>query len=367
MCGFFGDAPKNKGLSLYDDSFGVSGSYNLNVKTVSHINVGYSSTESVGTSKTLSYFVENHYRDYIETHHKQKATSFLYIGYFIAAWSHKNLEDINIKDLEDYRKKRLRQGRSPSTINREMNLLQGLFSKAIEWDVIKETPFRKLKPLKVNKKGITRYLSIHEERALREALRSRDAQKRNKREQSNEWHIQRKYKIHVPSYNNYSYVDYLEPAVLLALNTGMRKGELLSLCWRDIDLNQRMLNIKGENTKSSQSRNIPLNEEAYSVMLTWKNERFTKNDDYIFTNPATGEKLNDIKKAWQEVLKQANIENFRFHDLRHTFASKLAMRNIDLYSIKELLGHSRLEMVQRYAHLSQDYLKKALSTLDNQE
>ncbi len=162
-------------------------------------------------------------------------------------------------------------------------------------------------------------------------------------------------------------MDYLEPAVILTLNTGMRKGELLSLCWCDIDLNQRVLNIKGENTKSSQSRNIPLNEEAYSVMLTWKNERFTKNDDYIFTNPTTGEKLKDIKKAWLEVLKQANIENFRFHDLRHTFASKLAMKNVDLYSIKELLGHSSLEMVQRYAHLSQDYLKKALATLDNQE
>ncbi len=94
-----------------------------------------------------------------------------------------------------------------------------------------------------------------------------------------------------------------------------------------------------------------------------KNERYTKSDGYVFINLFTGDKLKDIKKAWGEVLKDAGIENFRFHDLRHTFASKLAMNGVDLNAIRELLGHSDMSMVLRYAHLSPEHLKKAVEQL----
>ena len=156
--------------------------------------------------------------------------------------------------------------------------------------------------------------------------------------------------------------DYLKPIVLLALNTGMRRGELFSLRWVDVDLGRRQLTIVGADAKSEQTRYIDLNREAYTLLVEW--QKRWGNYQLVFPNPNTGEQFDNIKSAWNGLREAAGLKNFRFHDLRHSFASKLVMKGVDLYVVKELLGHSSIEMTERYAHLAPSARKEAVARLE---
>ncbi len=217
------------------------------------------------TASTLKVFIDTLYIPFIDTHHKTPRNAKLRLETFKTLWGDKPLSSFTHKQLEDYRQRRLETVK-PATINREMNVLQGLFTKAIEWGYIDETPFKRLKSLKVDSKGVIRHLSDTEEKTLRQALRQRDKDARMKRQSSDEWHMQRGYELHTARYDNHTYIDYLEPFILLALNTGMRKGELLTLTWGDVKLNQSLFSLRGENTKSSQSRTIHMSKEAREMI-----------------------------------------------------------------------------------------------------
>jgi integrase len=156
------------------------------------------------------------------------------------------------------------------------------------------------------------------------------------------------------------FIDYLRPIVLLALNTGLRRGELFNLKWQDADSDATWLTIQGETAKSGQTRRIPLNVEALAVLSGWQAHcGKVRAEDRIFPG-AGGAKLTRIDTAWSKLVKRANLEDFRFHDLRHHFASRLVQSGIDLNTVRDLLGHADLEMVLRYAHLSPDRLTMAV-------
>lgn len=138
--------------------------------------------------------------------------------------------------------------------------------------------------------------------------------------------------------------------IIMALSTGMRKMEMLNLTWQDIDLNAKLIHI--EETKNGERRSIPI---SNSLMEELQKEE--KQDGKIFLN--IGRKL----QCFRTILKKCEIENFHFHDLRHTFASWLAMKGVSLYTIKELLGHKSILMTQRYAHLSPDSKKIAVNLI----
>jgi integrase len=137
--------------------------------------------------------------------------------------------------------------------------------------------------------------------------------------------------------------------VLLALNTGLRRGELFGLLWDDVNLTAKLLIVRGDGTKSGQTRVVNLNSEAVEILRAWKPAPVTR-DALVF--PGRDGERDDLKTAWQRLLKAADITRFRFHDLRHTFASKLVMAGVDLNTVRELLGHSDLKMTIRYAHLA---------------
>ena len=149
--------------------------------------------------------------------------------------------------------------------------------------------------------------------------------------------------------------DHLTTIVLLALNAGLRKGEVFNLRWTDLDFVGKHLTVQGEGetreegAKSAQTRYVPLNREALEVLQAW---RTAPAEGYVFPGRTEGERLDDVKKAWLPVVKAAKLTAFRFHDLRHTFASKLAMTGTDLNTIRELLGHADIKMTLRYSHLS---------------
>jgi integrase len=152
------------------------------------------------------------------------------------------------------------------------------------------------------------------------------------------------------------------PIVLVALNTGMRRGEIIQLIWNNVSFDNNNITVSAETAKSSKMRKISMNKETLRVLDNWRKQ--SSRSGLVFPNPANGKPLVEIKSMWVNILKDAEINNFRFHDLRHTFASKLVMKGATLYTVQTLLGHSTQEMTMRYAHLSPESTAQAVALLD---
>jgi integrase len=150
--------------------------------------------------------------------------------------------------------------------------------------------------------------------------------------------------------------------VNLILHTGLRRGEVFSLCWEDIDLDSPILHVRAANAKSSKDRYIPLNKDVVTLLKGWR-LRSGNREGLVFRNPA-GYQLRDIKRQWIKLMKAAEISDFRFHDLRHDFASRLVQASVDLYRVKDLLGHSTITLTERYSHLQPRHLRDAVQKLE---
>jgi integrase len=155
--------------------------------------------------------------------------------------------------------------------------------------------------------------------------------------------------------------DYMKPLVLVSINTGMRRGEILSLTWGDIDFTNAIITITGNVAKSGKTRHIPINTEAFDILKQWrKKKEFSQGLVFAGKN---GKKQKSVKRAWAGILKLAKITKFRWHDLRHHFASKLVMASVDMNTVRELLGHSDMTMTLRYAHLAPEHKANAVGRL----
>ena len=141
----------------------------------------------------------------------------------------------------------------------------------------------------------------------------------------------------------------------------MRRGEVFNLTWADIDLKNKLITVEGDTSKSGQTRHIPMNKETVATIEEWR-KQYPRNSGYVFPGK-DGNRLDNVKKSWDGVLKLAGIEGFRWHDLRHTFASKLVMAGVPLNTVRDLLGHSDLAMTLRYAHLAPDSKASAVNLL----
>ena len=154
-----------------------------------------------------------------------------------------------------------------------------------------------------------------------------------------------------------------EPLVILAIHTGLRKTEQLSLEWRDIDFQQGQGKVR--ESKSGKGRVIPLSQTALELFRSLSKVRMI-NNPFVFPGEFPGTRRTDLPKYWEDYLGEAGINDFHWHDLRHTFASRLVMAGVDLYTVSKLLGHADIKMTMRYAHLSPGHLKAAVGVLDNQ-
>ncbi|HEY4214484.1 MAG TPA: site-specific integrase [Steroidobacteraceae bacterium] len=224
--------------------------------------------------------------------------------------------------------------------------------------MIEHHPFTGLKPLKTDKRGRVRFLSAEDEERLRAALIERETELRAQRDRFNHWRAVR-HKTTFPVRDQY-FVDYIRPIVLLAMNTGMRRAEILGLRWVDVDLNARLLTVTGAVSKNRQSRHIPLNVEAKEVLTRWKAQRAPSRSDEVVFGGHKGEKMLRIDKAWAALREVADLPGWRLHDLRHHFASRLVQEGTDLNVVRELLGHADITMVLRYAHLDPTNLAVAV-------
>ena len=193
------------------------------------------------------------------------------------------------------------------------------------------------------------YLEPDEEQRLMKALDAREERIRAERDSHNAWLRERGH-AKLPNLQKKPYADHLKPMVLLSMNSGMRRGKVFDLEWRDIDIRRAMLNVRAEKSKSCKGRTIPLNA---TVLDAFKGSRKqTGGEGLVFSSPRTGERFNDLSTPWCNLMADAEIEDFRWHDMRHHFASGLVQKGVDLNTVRELLGHGDLTMTIRYSHLS---------------
>jgi len=191
-----------------------------------------------------------------------------------------------------------------------------------------------------------------EEARLRAALNSRDAEMREARESANAWRQDRQYEL-LPPLPHFG--DHLTPAILLSMNTGLRRGELLALRWECIDFKRQILTVEGGTARSRQTRQLCLNEQATRVLNRWREQ--ASGGYRVF------ETRTSFKSAWAKLLKRAQITRFRWHDLRHHFASRLVQKGVPLNTVLDL-GHSSVAMSLRYAHLAPDQRREAVAKLN---
>lgn len=305
---------------------------------------------------TLGTFLSEQYGPWAATHLKTSAFQIARIHADFAGWMRKPLSELNTWLVESWRRVQGEQGKQPKTINRDLQRLQALLSKAVDWGVLNRHPFHGLKPLKTDRTGRVRYLSAEEEIAVREALAKREESLRQARIRFNEWRAARGRSLLPP--RSEPYADHLQPIVLVAMNPGLRRSELFHVRWEDIDLAAKWLTVQGANANNGQTRRIPLNAEAHVVLEAGRN--IAKEAETRVFPGVGGDRLKRMDRAWRGLRKRSELQNFRFHDLRHHFASRLVQAGVPFNTVRELLGHADTTMVLRYAHLSPDHLAEAV-------
>lgn len=310
-----------------------------------------------GKQFTLKTYIAEVYRPYAESHMKGPMKILHQISRCYPDLGDTKLADVSPFIFEKHRTKRLKDGLTGATTNRTLASLKASLNKAVEWGILKKNPLQSVKKQREDNNAVIRYLSPEENKRLREALEKREARRRQERERFNVWRRDRGYK-EWPQFANFT--DHLKPMVLLALNTGMRRGELFDLKWADVNFVGRSLTVSGITAKSGKTRHIPLNNEAIDVLSGWYAQR--KDSELVFPSNDGG-RMDNISTSWAKLMKDAKIENFRFHDLRHDFASQLVMAGVDLNTVRELLGHSDIKMTLRYAHLAPEIKAAAVAKL----
>ncbi len=314
-------------------------------------------TKRKAKTHTLESYITGEYAPWVEAHHGDgTATIRMIKANFFPTLGKLRLDDITPWQVEKWRSERLKAGARPSTLNRYVNPLKAALRRAVDWDLIAEHPLTKVKPLRTDTRGAIRYLSDDEEGRLAEALDRREERMRRERDSANEWRRIRGYE-ELPELDGFA--DHIKPMVILSLNTGLRRGELFKLKWSDVDLNRAMLTVRGEGAKSGQTRHVPLNEAALETLNKWREQ---SKADLVFPGK-NGERLTNVKTVWANLMKDAEITAFRWHDMRHDFASKLVMAGVDLNTVRELLGHADIKMTLRYAHLAPAVKAEAVGRL----
>ena len=304
---------------------------------------------------TLRDFLDKEFEPWASAHQKWGARAAKRIKGVFEDRLDKPLTDLNAWVIEKWRSRRLKDGTAAGTVNRDLATLKSAIAKAVEWKILDTDPLKPVKLKKVDNARV-RYLGERdkgEEKRLRAALAKRDKDAVAGRRRGNEWRKDRGYEL-LPALAAGSYSDHLTPMVLVALNTGLRRGELTSLVWDDVNFASKNLTVRAAAAKGGKRRDVPLNAEALAVLKKWKGQH--SGEGVLFN-------VRSVKKAWAGLMTDASIIGFNFHDLRHSFASHLVMAGVDLNTVRELLGHADMKMTLRYAHLSPEHKAAAVELL----
>ncbi len=265
---------------------------------------------------------------YLEHQNTSNKKRVLDVGYYLQWWEQQIgvylLSDLSKTLILEQREKLIKTGinveqRAPATVNRYMGVLSHALSVAVnEWEWLPAHPMKNIAKLP-EPRGRVRFLDDSERVKLLNACKN-------------------------------STSDFLYPLVVLALSTGARHGELISLHWHQVDFTRQAIVL--HDTKNKERRVLPLAHHALEVMENLYQKRNVENS-LVFPSPRDASKPVLSRFAWLDAIEKAGIKDFRFHDLRHSAASYLAMNGASTNEIAEVLGHKTLAMVKRYAHLSE--------------
>ena len=253
---------------------------------------------------------------------------------FLSQFGHIRVRNITPKMIEDYKVMREREV-TGATVNRDLALLKHFYNTMIAWGYAKENPVRGVRYFKETM-GPPRFLTEEE------IVRLLDACER------------------IQGWNKTT--PYLKAIILLALNTGLRKGNLMALRWDQVDLQRRLITVP--RTKNGEFHIVPMSDAVVDELRRLLKQRL-QGAEYVFAPPGK-DAQRDLRKAWVRVKRESGISpTFRFHDLRHTFASYLVMKGVDLRSVQTLMGHKDITMTLRYSHLSPGHLQEAVNRIGN--
>lgn len=280
---------------------------------------GYIKCNTVKLEKLIGTYLE-----YSKTNKKSYSLDCYYCRNFREFIGNRYIDEIKPVDIEKFKSFRQKTV-SNSTINRELNSISKMFSIAVKYELLLENPCFSVKKLREQNKK-ERFLTKEEEEKLLNACTAGK--------------------------------EYLKPILIMALHTGMRKGEILHLTWDCVNLERRYLTIL--NSKSGKPRQIPINEKLADEL-----NRLSRYNNYVFANPETGLPYVDLKKAFKSVKDKAEITGFRFHDLRHTVATRMVANGTDLGVVMEILGHADIKTTMRYAHPVPERKIQALEALSS--
>ncbi|MCX6348722.1 MAG: site-specific integrase [Candidatus Aureabacteria bacterium] len=237
------------------------------------------------------------------------------------AFRGKKVSEITAPVVEDYKERRFKDVSGP-TINREISLLSNVFTTAIRWHYAASNPVKGVSRYEENEPVERPLLPGEEERLLAAAA------------------------------------PHLKTILIILLNTGMRRNELLSLRWKNVNLTAGHVVIQKTNSKNKRMRIVPLNAAAMAAL-----RGIPRRHELVFYNPKTKRSLKEVRTAFLAACGRAGIEGLRLHDLRHTFATRLRDEHVDLATIMKLLGHSTIAMTLRYAHSSEKNEHDAVNKL----
>lgn len=258
------------------------------------------------------------------------------------------ISSIHPFQVEQYKKDRLDKGTSPATVNRDIACLRNMMNMAVQWGYLQINPVAKVKQLHEDNER-TWSLSADEEKSLLKECEKRPQKLKN-----------------------------LRDLVEVALHSGMRKGEIFGLKWVDVHLKEKYL--VATDTKTHEDRAVPMNATLEKIL---RRRNVTELGDYVFTN-AAGTRLTVLTNAFWRAIEEAGLIRwdekksrnsktvrvkirFRFHDLRHTFGSRLGMNGADLKTIMEIMGHKTPKTAMRYQHPSPEHKLTAVRSLDRLE
>jgi len=289
-------------------------------------------------NQDFSQFVSETYLPWAKANKRTWRNDEIIANQWAETFKGQTLREVSPLAIEKWKRDRAqsitRRGttRCPASVNMELAVLSRIFTLAVELEQASSNPCRKVRKLRVDNQR-NRYLSADEETRLMAQLTGRR--------------------------------KHLYPLVALALGTGMRRGELLNLSWRHVDFLRGVIHVV--NTKTARDRIIPMSQSVREVLIE---QRKSQTGDLVFESRRivkrrAGEGLVDVKKAFVAACQDAGIADFHFHDLRHTFATRLGDAGCNVTTIARLLGHSNIQMSMRYTHASDDTLRNAVEYAQN--
>lgn len=282
--------------------------------------------KAVAQSHTFTELMDRYEKEHVLRKLRHRGVKG-YMNNLRAFFGDRTLADITPKLIVAYKNKRYEDGKAPATINRELANLKKAFNLALrEWEWCHQNPVTRVSMEKENNKR-DRWLSEEEESRLLTAC-----------------------------------APWLHDLVTFALHTGMRMGEILELTWRGVDFTRRTVTVM--RSKNGERRTIPVNETVLRVLKEKAKVRSLASDLVFCSKAFTPMESGHLRRSFRLALSKAKIEEFHFHDLRHTFATRLVQAGIDLYKVQQLLGHKSPIMTQRYAHHYPESLRDGVEILD---